>query len=99
MKQLNTKQKEENINNKMENKQPTTILEHIECIVELVENSGLNKEFFQKAQKSISHVAEKMELTTNQAILFSIFIENSDSNSIYTSDFFQAHRLSVSKNY
>lgn len=87
MRELNISQKDENINKKVDRKMPKTILEHIECIVELVENSGLNKEFFQKAKKSINYVAMKLDLTVNQTVLFAIFIEKSDDSRIYISEF------------
>lgn len=87
MRKLNITQRVEDINNKVDKRTPKTILEHIECIVELVENSGLNKEFFQKARKSINYVAKKMGLTINQAVLFAVFIEKSDDSRIYISDF------------
>jgi SpoVK/Ycf46/Vps4 family AAA+-type ATPase len=87
MRQLSIAQKDESINNKAEKKTLKTVLDHIECIVELVENSKLNKEFFLKAKKSISFVAKKMNLTTNQAVLFAIFIEKSNDTRIYMSEF------------
>ncbi|MFC4672920.1 ATP-binding protein [Dysgonomonas termitidis] len=87
MRQLNITQKGESINKKVDKKTPKTILDHIECIVELVENSGLSKEFYRKAKKSIDFVAGKMGLTMNQAVLFAIFIEKCDDSRIYVSDF------------
>ncbi|MDD4532323.1 MAG: hypothetical protein PHW22_02695, partial [Bacilli bacterium] len=65
MRQLNITQKDESVNEKVDKKVLKTSLDHIENIVELVENSGLNKEFFQKAKKSINFVAKKMGLTIN----------------------------------
>ncbi len=87
MRQLNITQKNEIVNKEVDKKMPKTILEHIECIVELVENSGLNKDFFQKAKKSINYVAKKMELTINQTVLFAIFIEKCDDVRIQISCF------------
>jgi SpoVK/Ycf46/Vps4 family AAA+-type ATPase len=86
MRQLNIVQKDEN-SIEIKRKALKSILDHIENIVELVEDSKLNKEFFQKAKKSISFVAKKMGLTINQAVLFSIFIERSYDGSIYVSEF------------
>ncbi|NDW11929.1 AAA family ATPase [Bacteroides sp. 214] len=86
MRQLKITQEDENINKDVDKKAPKTMLEHIECIVELVENSSLNKDFFQKAKKSINYVAKKMKLTTNQVVLLAVFIEKSDNNSIEISD-------------
>ena len=87
MRQLNITQKDEIANEKVDKKVLKTSLDHIENIVELVENSSLNKEFFQKAKKSINFVAKKMGLTINQTVLFAIFIEKSDDSRIYISEF------------
>ena len=73
MKQLSSKKQESVVQKKAEK----TLLEHIESIVELVENSNLNEEFYKKAKKNISYVSKKMGLTPNQAVIFAIFIENS----------------------
>lgn len=86
MRQLET-QKDENINEKADKKVLKTTLDHIENIVGLVENSGLNKEFFQKAKNSINFVAKKMKLTVNQTVLLAIFVEKSDDSRIYISEF------------
>jgi len=86
MRQLNITQKDEKNNQQGKKETPKTLLQHIECIIGLVENSGLNEEFLQKAKKSIGFVSKKMELTINQAILFSVFIEKSDDNSILLSE-------------
>jgi AAA+ superfamily predicted ATPase len=86
MRQSNITQNEESVKKQVEKKAPKTLLQHVECIIELVENSGLNNEFLQKAKKSINYVSKKMKLTANQVILFSVFIEKSDDNRIYISD-------------
>jgi AAA+ superfamily predicted ATPase len=85
MRQLNITQNEDSVKKQSEKKNPKTLLQHVECIIELVENSGLNEEFFKKAKRSIGLVSKKMKLTTNQVVLFSIFIEKSDENRIYIS--------------
>ena len=64
-------------------KRPKTLLEHIECITELVEGSKLSEEFFKKAEKSIRFVAKKMDLTSNQVALLSVFVEKSDGRTIH----------------
>jgi ATPases of the AAA+ class len=63
-------------------KKPKTLLEHIECITELVEGSKLSEEFFKKAEKNIRFVAKKMDLTSNQVALLSVFVEKSDNGRI-----------------
>jgi AAA+ superfamily predicted ATPase len=87
MRHLNITRKEESIDKKVDRKAPKTILEHIECIVEFVENSGLNKAFFQEAGKSLRFVAKKLNLTINQTVLLAIFIEKSDDCKICISEF------------
>ncbi|MDL2282904.1 hypothetical protein LJB94_00125 [Odoribacter sp. OttesenSCG-928-G04] len=89
MRELNTTTRDEDICEQMDKKMPKTTLEHIECIIKLIEGSGLNNEFFQKAKKSIDHVAEKWDLTANQAVLFAIFIENCDDEQICINNFAQ----------
>ena len=86
MRQLNITQKNEKNNRQAEKKTSKTLLQHIECIIGLVENSGFSNEFLQKAKKSIGFVSKKLELTINQTILLSVFIEKSDDNQIYLSD-------------
>lgn len=87
MKKLNNIQDGENSCKEANKKELKTILDHIGQILELIENSGLNDEFFQKAKKSIDFVSENMNLTTNQAILFALFIEKCESSDILISEF------------
>ncbi len=68
------------------NSKAQTLLQHIECIIELAENSKLSNEFYQNAKPNIHFVAKTMCLTEKQAVLFSLFIERSDDNSISISD-------------
>ncbi|MDR1583930.1 MAG: ATP-binding protein [Prevotellaceae bacterium] len=65
---------------------PKTFLAHIERIIELAENSGLNDAFYQKAKENIRFVAQKMTLSPNQVVLFAIFMEKSDDSRIYISE-------------
>lgn len=88
MRELNILQNEDRVKKKSDKKtsKTLTLLQHIEYIIELVENSGLNEDFFKKAKGSISLVSKRMKLTTNQVILFSVFIEKSDDNRVYISE-------------
>jgi hypothetical protein len=81
MKQLNN-----NSQRKAGKEVPKTLLQHIESIIELVENSKWSEEFFRKAKKDIAFVAKKMNLTTEQSVLFAIFIEKSDDRKVYTGE-------------
>jgi hypothetical protein len=62
---------------------PKTLLQHIEHVVELAENSKLNDEFYKKAKTSIKFITKKMNLSLNQAVIFALFMEKSDDNTIY----------------
>lgn len=53
-------------------KQEMTLLDAIEQIVTLVENSALNEEFFKKADRPIAYVGERMKLSGKQAVLLAI---------------------------
>jgi ATP-dependent 26S proteasome regulatory subunit len=62
---------------------PKTLLQHIEHIVEQAENSKLDEEFYKKTKTSIKFITQKMNLSLNQAVIFAIFMEKSDDNNIY----------------
>ncbi|MDL2241581.1 ATP-binding protein [Bacteroidales bacterium OttesenSCG-928-L03] len=59
-------------------KKTQTTLEHLERIVELVVDSKLDEDFYKKAKTSIDQVSRKLNLSSNQVILFALFIEKSD---------------------
>jgi hypothetical protein len=84
MKQTNTT--EEEANNQVSTKKAKTLLQHIERIIELAEDSKLSDEFFKKAKSSIQFVAKTMNLTPDQAMLFALFIEKSDDTDIRIKD-------------
>jgi hypothetical protein len=67
------------------NRRIKTLLQHIEHIIELAENSKLSDEFYKKAKTSIRFVADKMKLTPNQAMIFALFMEESYDSRIYIS--------------
>ena len=50
------------------------LLETIENIIELAENSKLGKEIFTKAKVDLQALSEELNLTTNQALLFAVMI-------------------------
>lgn len=79
-------QKEKKVNKKEQVKKEKTLLQHIESIIEWAQDSKLENDFYKKAKKSISFVAKEMELSENQSILFSIFIELSDDERVQLSD-------------
>lgn len=65
---------------------PKSVLEAFECIVELAENSNLDKEFFEKAATHIKYASRKLKLTPMQTVLLSLFVDRSDNSRIYVSD-------------
>lgn len=64
-----------------------TLLWHINQIIEMVEDSNLSEEFYSRACDNISFVADKLDLTNNQAVIFSIFVERSNEYKTYISQF------------
>lgn len=86
MRQLDITSKEEARTCQVREKMPQTLFEHIESVVKQVENSGLSDDFFIKVEKSVQYISQKMNLTSIQAVLFSVFIEHSDDNRIYISE-------------
>ena len=54
----------------------------IELIVEKAKDSQLSKEFFRKADKYIKYVSDKLDLTKEQSLMFALFINKSDDDSI-----------------
>ena len=58
------------------------LLTAVEQIVELAKESQLSKEFFRKADKYIKYVSNKLELTKEQSVMISLFINRSDDDRI-----------------
>ena len=81
--------KSENAHTQANKRIPKTLLQHLEYIIELAENSKLNDEFFRNAKRSINFVAKTMDLTPSQTIIFAIFMEKSDDNEIRISELSQ----------
>lgn len=65
---------------------PRCILEAFEYIVELAEDSNLDKDLFDKAEKQISYAARKLRLTPMQTVLLSIFVDRSEDSRIMISE-------------
>ncbi len=73
------KSKTEGNNNK-------TIIDHIEYIIELAEKFKLSDEFYNEAEESINYVSNKMDITSNAAVVFAFFIANSNDNRLVLSE-------------
>lgn len=78
MRQLKITQSGECAEKQKGKKVQTTLLQHIENIIELIESSNLSDEFYENAQESINFIAKEMNLTENQTILFPVFVEMND---------------------
>lgn len=76
-----TRQKEAAIMTK-----PKNVLEAFECIVELAQNSGLDKEFYEKTATHIRFASRKLRLTATQTVLLAQFVDRSESTRIYLSE-------------
>lgn len=62
------------------------LLEAMEHIVALAKGSGLSDEFYNKADEYICFIADKLQLSKRQSVMFALFVDNSDSRNIFTSD-------------
>ena len=57
-----------------------TMVEAIEKIVEMADDSKLTEKFFQQAEPYAKIIAEKQEITIKQAVLLSLFVEYETSS-------------------
>ena len=72
---------------KQSKRQELDLLQAVEEIVELAKDSHLSKDFFRKADKYIKYLSEALDLTKEQSVMMSLFIDNSEDSSISISDF------------
>ena len=62
------------------------LLYHMEKVVEELKDSQLSKEFFKKSATHIRYVSKKLDMTQEQSVLMSLFIDKSDDKRIYISE-------------
>lgn len=62
------------------------LLTSVEKIVDLAKDSKLNKEFYRKADKYVTYMSEKLELTQEESVMIALFINWSDESCIHLSD-------------
>ena len=62
------------------------LLTSVEKIVDLANESKLNKEFYRKADKYIKYISEKLELTKEESVMIALFINWSDDSYIHLKD-------------
>lgn len=72
---------------KQSKKQELDLLQAVEKIVDLAKDSQLSKDFFRKAGKYIKYLSGALDLTKEQSVMMSLFIDNSEDSSISISDF------------
>ena len=72
--------------NDAKNAKPKSVLESFEYIVELAEDSNLDKEFMEKASTHIKYAARKLKLTAMQVVLLAMFVDRSEDNRIMISE-------------
>ena len=63
------------------------LLTAVEQIVEKARGTGLDSDFYRKADRYIRYVSAKMDLTKEQSVMMALFIDNSDDSRITISDF------------
>ena len=66
-----------------------TLVANMERVVELAVCTKLGGEFNSAAQPYLTYIAERMSLTERQALLLSLFLENSNDRRIMITDFAQ----------
>lgn len=71
---------------KIDNKMDLTLLDAIEQIIMLAENSALCPQFYRSAKRPLQYICDKLQLTTEQALLFSVFINFSDNINLEMTD-------------
>lgn len=76
---INTNREQEQRPETTPSSEPSSLLQNIEQIIELSENSGLRDEFFEEAKPCIDFVKNEMQLSAMAALFFSIFVDNHDS--------------------
>jgi hypothetical protein len=87
MKELNITSKNDEAAFQAKTVRKLTILTAIEQIVELSSGSSLSDEFFGNAKRYIKYLSKRLSLTPMQAVLLSIFVDNSNESRIRMSDF------------
>lgn len=72
--------------NDAKNAKPKSVLEAFEYIVELAEDSNLDKEFIEKASTHIKYAVRKLKLTAMQVVLLAMFVDRSEDSRIMISE-------------
>lgn len=75
-----------NQKNEAKNAKPKSVLESLEYIVELVEYSNLDGDFFDKASTHVKYASHKLKLTAMQVVLLAMFVDRSEDSRIVISE-------------
>ena len=67
---------------RIDNKKELTIIDAIEQVVILVRESAFCPAFYRAAKRPLEYLAERLSLTTDQAVLFAIFVNFSNESRI-----------------
>lgn len=59
-----------------------TLLANMERVVQLAEDSQLSEDFYKKAADQLQFIAQKMHISTGEALLLSLFMEMSNMESV-----------------
>ena len=68
------------------NKEPT-LLEALKAIIELSENSELSNEFFFEAEEALNYVSQRLDISSTQALLLALLVNNFTDQHIDVTDF------------
>lgn len=79
---------------KMNNKKQKSLLQAMECVVELSKDSKLSKEFFRKAKSEIKLLSDSYGISETQAVLFCVCMEKGPCRVDYND---LAEHLDISK--
>ena len=71
---------------KIDNKMNLTLLDAIEQVVLLADGSALCSQFYRSAKRPLQYICDKLSLTTDQALIFSMFVNFSDDSQLELRD-------------
>ena len=73
------------------------LLTAVEQVVELSKGSHLDAEFFKKAARPLKYISDKLELTKEQSVMMSLFIDHSNTRNITIGEFAEHLECSTTK--
>ena len=71
---------------KKQGRKKMDILTALDAIVDAAKDSKISEEFYKKSAKYIKYVCGKLNITKEQCVFLSIFIENSNDSNLYLSE-------------